>query len=138
MVREEPKKAQKRSGRRQKRLRNGPGGAQKLSGRSPKKGSEMVRLAESSEMVREEPYSAGVLSRGALVGVLWWRGGSSGCSGGVLWRGPGGAPKGAEMVRGALRNLPQDLAGPVVKMRFFRTKKRWFWVTLRFPKKSKS
>ena len=39
----------------------------------------MVRLVESSEMVREEPYSAGVLSRGALVGVLWWRRGSSGC-----------------------------------------------------------
>ena len=84
MVREEPKKAQKRSGRSPKRLRNGPGGAQKLSGRSPKKGSEMVRLAESPEMVREEPCLAGVLSRGALVGVPWWRGGSSGCSGGVF------------------------------------------------------
>ena len=56
----------------------------------------MVRLAESSEMVREEPYSAGVLSRGALVGVLWWRGGSSGCSGGVLWQEPQKAQKWSE------------------------------------------
>ena len=63
---------------------------------------------------------------------------------GVLWRGSGGTQKGAEMVRGASETvwdeeaLPQDLAGPVVKMRFFSTEKRWFWVTLRFPKKSKS
>ena len=97
MVREEPKKAQKRSGRSPKRLRNGP----EIVGRSPKKGSEMVRLAESSEMVQEEPCSAGVLSRGALVGVLWWRGGALV---GVLWRGSGRAQKGAEMVRGVLRN----------------------------------
>ena len=53
---------------------------------------------------------------GALVGVLWW-----GCSG-------GGPEERSETVWDE-EALPQDLAGPVVKMRFFSTEKRWFWVT---------
>ena len=67
--------------------------------------------------------------------VLWW-----GCSGGGPEE-PKKAQKWSEERSETVWDeeaLPQDLAGPVVKMRFFSTEKRWFWVTLRFPKKSKS
>ena len=67
--------------------------------------------------------------------MLWW-----GCSGGGPEE-PKKAQKWSEERAETVWDeeaLPQDLAGPVVKMRLFSTEKRWFWVTLRFPKKSKS
>ena len=75
----------------------------------------------------------GALVEGGLQWVLWW-----GCSGG----GPEEPKKAQKWSKEHSETvwdeeaLVQDLAGPVVKMRFFGTEKRSFWVTLRFPKES--
>ena len=56
--------------------------------------------------------------------MLWW-----GCSGGGPEE-PKKAQKWSENRSETVWDeeaLPQDLAGPVVKMRFFCPEKRWFW-----------
>ena len=62
---------------------------------------------------------------------MLWRG----CSGGGALVGRGCSGGGA-LAGVTLKALPQDLAGPVVKMRFFSIEKRWFRVTLRFTGKA--
>ena len=54
----------------------------------------------------------------------------------LRWRDALACSGGGALAGVTLKALPQDLAKPVVKMRFFSIEKRWFWVTLRFTGKA--